>query len=115
MQNSGTGSLTVLVGIAAAPAFRDLFERLFGYWYAPYVLLPSRMDGLLYGVLVALIIRNETALSIAKGFRFLLDAIALYIFWLIVSNYHFAIWPSAINSPFPPLKQSMLAAMLALD
>lgn len=54
--------LTALAGIAAAPVLRDVFERLYGHWYAPYVLLPSRMDSLMFGVLTAIIVRHTRAL-----------------------------------------------------
>jgi peptidoglycan/LPS O-acetylase OafA/YrhL len=43
--------------LVATPVLRKIFERLFGSWYAPYVLLPSRVDGLMFGVAVALKIK----------------------------------------------------------
>ena len=54
--------------------------------YASYVLLPCRMDGLLFGVLVAVIVRNPRALVIARQLRFLLELAVLAIVLVIMSN-----------------------------
>ncbi len=102
----------VIVGIVAAPILRDVLERYFGHWYGPYVLLPSRMDVILYGVAVALIVRNETAFALACRFRRWLDAIALLFLVVMLGNWRWPIWPGA--SDIPPLKQSMLAIMFGI-
>jgi peptidoglycan/LPS O-acetylase OafA/YrhL len=102
----------VIVGIVAAPIFRDVLERYFGYWYGPYVLLPSRMDAILYGVAVALIVRSETAFALACRFRRWLDAIALLFLVVMLGNWRWPIWPGP--SDIPPLKQSMLAMMFGI-
>ncbi len=102
----------VIAGIIAAPILRDVLERYFGHWYGPYVLLPSRMDVILYGVAVALIVRNETAFALACRFRRWLDAIALLFLVVMLGNWRWPIWPGA--SDIPPLKQSMLAIMFGI-
>jgi peptidoglycan/LPS O-acetylase OafA/YrhL len=102
----------VIVGIVAAPILRDVLERYFGYWYGPYVLLPSRMDAILYGVAVALIVRSETAFALACRFRRWLDAIALLFLIVMLGNWRWPIWPGP--SDIPPLKQSMLAMMFGI-
>ncbi len=103
----------VIAGIVAAPILRDIFERLFGSWYAPYVLLPSRVDGLMFGVAVALIIRDQTSFHIARLLRYVLDAVAVFILYLTVSNYLPSWWPGPSGAIYP-LKQSLLALMWAI-
>ena len=68
----------VVAGIIIAPLMRILISAELS-WYGAYVLLPSRMDGLLFGVLVALILRNAAAFEMAKRYRVLLDAIAVLL------------------------------------
>jgi peptidoglycan/LPS O-acetylase OafA/YrhL len=103
----------VLAGIVSAPVLRDIFERLFGSWYAPYVLLPSRVDGLMYGVAVALIVRSPKAFYLARLFRRVLDVIALYFLYLIVSAWLPSWWVGPSGSLYP-LKQSLLAIIWAI-
>jgi len=103
----------VIAGIIASPVLRDVLERGFGSWYAPYVLLPSRMDGLMYGVAVALIVRNDWFFSIVTQYRRLLDAVALVILYAIVTNWTFTWWPGPSGNLFP-LKQNLLAIMWAI-
>lgn len=105
--------LIVIAGIIIAPIMRDLLERVFGHWYGPYVLLPSRMDGLLFGVAIALIVRNEAAFRIVRRLRHVLDAVALLILYSIMSNWVFPWWqgPSGI---LYPLKQSLHGIMWAI-
>jgi peptidoglycan/LPS O-acetylase OafA/YrhL len=106
--------LVVLVvsGIVAAPVLRDVIERVYGNWFAAYVLPPTRIDGLLSGVAVALIVRNNRAFSIAARYRRLLDAAALLILYLIVSNWRPAWWPG--DGGWYPLRNSLLAIMWAV-
>jgi peptidoglycan/LPS O-acetylase OafA/YrhL len=92
-------------GIVAAPIFRHVLERVLVDWYSAYVLLPARMDALMYGVGVALIVRDKGALNFAGRHRHLFDAAALLCFLLIVSNW---------SIPFPPLGRSFLAIMWAV-
>lgn len=103
----------IVSGIAISPVLRDVFERVFGSWYSAYVLLPSRMDGLMFGVAVALIVRNRTAFSIAVRCRWLLDAGALLILYSIVTNWSFKLWPGPSGMIYP-LKQSIMAMMWAI-
>jgi peptidoglycan/LPS O-acetylase OafA/YrhL len=103
----------VIAGIVAAPILRDILERLFGSWYAPYVLLPSRVDGLMFGVAVALIIRDPRTFYLARLLRRVLDVVALFILYLIVTNYLPSWWRGPSGSLYP-LKQSLLALMWAI-
>lgn len=103
----------VATGIIASPILRDILERIFGSWYSAYVLLPSRMDGLMYGVAVALIVRSEKVFNIAQRYRLLMDAVAVLIFYSIVTNWTFSLWPGPSGAMFP-LKQSFLAIMWAI-
>ncbi|BCA94969.1 hypothetical protein TUM19329_13300 [Legionella antarctica] len=106
----------VFAGIIIAPILRDVFERLYGYWYAPYVLLPSRVDGLMFGVLVAIIIRNASALEQAFKFRRLLDVVAIAIVYLIATSHPILrqIWTPPLGGDFPPLKQTCLAILSSI-
>jgi peptidoglycan/LPS O-acetylase OafA/YrhL len=107
--------LAALAGIAVSPILRDLFERLYGQWYAPYVLLPSRVDALMFGVLLAILVRNGRALLVAVRLRYFLDLIALGCAYLVATTHPWlSIWPSSIDSPFPPLKQTALAIVCAV-
>jgi len=107
--------ITVLAGICFAPVLRDWWSHLFGSWYAPYVLMPSRVDGLMYGVLVAMIIRNSKALVVATKWRYALDALALVIiFSLCTQGALLDIWHSTQCGPYPPLKQSFIAILAAI-
>src|SRR5260370_33501886 len=82
----------IAASIIASPILRDILERIFGDWYSAYVLLPSRADGLMYGVAVALIVRSEVALSIATRYRIVIDAVAVLIFYSVVTNCTLALW-----------------------
>jgi peptidoglycan/LPS O-acetylase OafA/YrhL len=101
------------IGIVLAPILRDVFERIFDNWYSAYVLLPSRMDSLMYGVGVALIVRHKGAFHLAARYSYLIDAVALLLFYLIVTNWVFALWPGPSGAIFP-LKQSFFAVMWAI-
>jgi peptidoglycan/LPS O-acetylase OafA/YrhL len=103
----------VIAGIVVAPILRDVFERIFGYWYAWYVLMPSRMDALMYGVVIALIVRSKVAFAFVSRFRLILDAVALLILYAIVTNWKFTLWPGPTGVIFP-LKQSLFGIMWAI-
>jgi peptidoglycan/LPS O-acetylase OafA/YrhL len=101
----------VVCGIVASPVMRDVIERAFGSWFAAYVLPVSRLDGLLFGVAVALIVRNSRALSIVTRYRRLLDAVALLILYLIVTNWKCPPWPGPSGGNMYPLKMSFFGIM----
>jgi peptidoglycan/LPS O-acetylase OafA/YrhL len=106
-----------LSAIVISPFLRDLFERFYGNWYAPYVLLPSRLDGLMFGVLVAIIVRNTRALILATQLRRVLDIIALAIIYVIVTNdpiTNFWVLPFKSAGPFPPFIQSLFAILFSI-
>ncbi|ABS64908.1 acyltransferase 3 [Parvibaculum lavamentivorans DS-1] len=62
-------------GIVAAPIIRSLLWTEQS-WFASYVLLPGRMDTLMFGVLATCIVRSPLALDIARRMRTKLDVIA---------------------------------------
>lgn len=103
----------VISGIVISPILRDVLERAFGNWYSPYVLLPARLDGLMYGVGLALIVRNNTAFGIAVRFRRLLDVVPLLVLYSIWISWSPSWWPGPSGSMYP-LKQSFLAIMWAI-
>jgi len=87
--------------------------------YASYVLLPCRMDGLLFGVLVAVIVRNPRELVIARQLRFLLELAVLAIVLVIMSNVlvNYAAElraPSRISRRWSATCTSALALMFAI-
>jgi peptidoglycan/LPS O-acetylase OafA/YrhL len=73
------------------------------------------MDALMYGVGLALIVRNERAFALAVRWRWLLDLLALWILYqfLTLGNFDW-FWKSPTNSPFPPLKQTAMALLWAI-
>jgi peptidoglycan/LPS O-acetylase OafA/YrhL len=104
-----------IVAIFVSPIFRYAFEIIFGNWYAPYVLMPSRSDALMFGFLIALIVRNERALGIAKRWRYAFDAITIFLAVQIsVDGSLMRVWSELPGGRFPPLKQSFLALMFAI-
>jgi peptidoglycan/LPS O-acetylase OafA/YrhL len=109
-------TMLALSCLVVAPLLRDLFERAFGNWYAAYVLMPSRCDALMFGVVVALIIRNQAALEVAGKLRWFLDGLALFFLYLIcVDSPLLYIWDRTFpENSFPPLKQSLLAFAFAV-
>jgi len=108
------GILAVIIGgVIAAPILRHVFEVWFGSWYSPYVLMPSRMDSLLYGVAVALVVRNPTAFNLARQFRLLLDAIALFILYCTFADWwEWTQWITPQSAR--PLRYSLFAIMWAI-
>jgi peptidoglycan/LPS O-acetylase OafA/YrhL len=103
----------VISGIVISPVLRDVLERFFASWYSPYVLLPSRMDGLMYGVAVALIVRNKAAFAVAVRCRWLLDIVPPLVLYSIWINWTPSFWTGPSGSMYP-LKQSFLAIMWAI-
>ena len=97
--------LTTLASIFVAPLLRAMVEARYG-WYAAYVMLPCRMDALMFGVLAAIVIRNEGALQLARRLRLALDGIIVLIVLAIV----YASYPITSFS----LKYSAIALMFAL-
>ena len=80
-------SITVIgiAAIIAAPIFRAIVSARYN-WYAAYVLLPCRMDALVFGVLIAAIIRNQAALAMARRARFWLDVVAALIIVAMITQ-----------------------------
>jgi peptidoglycan/LPS O-acetylase OafA/YrhL len=110
-------AIIALLGIGIAPICRDVFAHIFGNWFAPYVLLPSRMDGLMFGVLLALMIRNSRSLVIAFKGRKTLDVVALVIIVLELTDTLIGkIWTGLISAhgSLPPLHQSALSLLSAI-
>jgi peptidoglycan/LPS O-acetylase OafA/YrhL len=103
----------VLAGLVVAPILREVFLHLFSDWYGPYVLLPSRMDALMYGVVVALIVRSLPALVIARRLRRPLDVAALVILWAIVDDWNLSLW-GGFNGPASPLRHSLFGIMCGI-
>ena len=104
----------IVCGIVAAPVMRDLVERGFADWFAAYVLSPSRLDGLLFGVAVALIVRHQPSFDLAVRYRRLLDAVALLLLFLIVTDWRCPFWPERDHGDMYPLKFTFLAIMWAV-
>ena len=77
--------------------------------------MPSRSDALMFGFLIALIVRNERALGIAKRWRYAFDAITIFLAVQIsVDGSLMHVWSELPGGRFPPLKQSFLALMFAM-
>ena len=105
--------ILALAGVLIAPVLRDVFYHVFGNWYAPYVLLPSRMDSLFWGVLAALILRHPPSLELARSMRGVLDLIAFLILWSIWVNWVFPYW-SGPPSPHAPLRGTFVGVLGAI-
>ncbi|QMT59723.1 hypothetical protein HBNCFIEN_01090 [Legionella sp. PC997] len=103
----------VIASLFIAPVFRDVFLKIFGDWYAAYVLLPSRMDGIMYGVVLALILRSKKAFNFVSHYRVVLDLIALFFLYIITMNFTPSWWPRMMDTIFP-LKQSVISIMWAI-
>lgn len=114
-------ALFAVIGILVAIVLRQPLERYFGNWYGPYIMLVTRMDALLLGVLVTLIVRSPRFLAVARRWRYLLDASMLLAGYLIaVRHPALSWWPlhdglgRVTDGPFPPLKHTVLAWMYAV-
>jgi len=79
----------VAMSIAAVIAAPLIFATV--YWIAGldagYVLLPSRMSSLFLGVLVTCTIRSERAMDVIRRYRFLLDAVILFLLFSIYNRF----------------------------
>ena len=109
--------VVVVAAVVAAPVLRTVAEWYFG-WRAAYVLLPCRMDALMFGVIVTMLVRNKAALALAQRAHIFLDlAILLLIVFLIVGFARDRIYVQP-EQPFVfnwwTLKYSMLALLYAL-
>lgn len=71
-----------IAAIIAAPFVRTAVWHEYT-WFSSYVLLPGRMDTLMFGVLGAWIVRNPKALEKARQMRGTLDAVAIALAVLI--------------------------------
>jgi peptidoglycan/LPS O-acetylase OafA/YrhL len=97
---------TAVAAIVIAPIVRFYLFRHYD-WYAAYILLPGRMDNLMFGVLVAVVIRNQRAFAMAVRLRYLLDAILIAIFCSIV-------FLQIDRVPVPMIRYTPTALMYAL-
>jgi peptidoglycan/LPS O-acetylase OafA/YrhL len=70
--------ITAIAAIVAAPILRNIITARYG-GAASYVLLPCRMDSLMFGALAAAIVRNELAFQIAKRMRLAFDIVIVLI------------------------------------
>jgi peptidoglycan/LPS O-acetylase OafA/YrhL len=99
----------IVAGIVAAPILRGVLGRVLVDWYSAYVLLPCRMDSLMYGVGVALIVRHKGALHLTERYSYLFDAAALLLLYSTVWNHWaFTLWPGS------QLEHSFFAIMWAI-
>lgn len=107
--------IIALTGIVLAPFFRVYFAHLFDNWYASYVLLPSRMDAIMFGVLLALAVRNTHFLLLASKCRVFSDLASIFLFTSLVTDGQIIhLWEDPACGPFPPLKQSFIALLAVL-
>jgi peptidoglycan/LPS O-acetylase OafA/YrhL len=109
--------LTIAAGvlIVLTPFIRSLVEVIYGNWYSAYVLPPSRFDGLMFGVLVAIIIRNRAALVAAIKMRYVLDFVILVLLYQVTIDGHYIrLWFYPTQSRFPPFHQTAIALLFAL-
>lgn len=81
--------------VVAAPIFRILSARAGGGFYALYFPTPGRLDALMCGVLVACIVRSDTALSMARRLRPILDALAVAVLAALIDGHIVAAIPGA--------------------
>jgi peptidoglycan/LPS O-acetylase OafA/YrhL len=98
-------TLVALGAILIAPVVRAILTEQYD-WFTAYVMLPGRMDALMYGVLAAIILRSRAALAIATRWRLLGDAVVLTVAFLLYSN-SFDIWFDGLR-----LQHSALAALV---
>lgn len=77
----------VIAGALIAPILRAAVELKYGFW-AFYVLLPCRMDPLMYGVLGAIIVRSPKLLAIGRRLRLIGDVLIVLIAYSIWTNFY---------------------------
>lgn len=98
--------VTAAIAIIATPLIRTYFWSHIGFHWA-YILLPCRMDTLMWGVIAAYIIRNEKALQCVQRYRRWGDLIAAAIFLSIIFQAlpTLAAWlfPSKTEESYPKL------------
>jgi peptidoglycan/LPS O-acetylase OafA/YrhL len=88
-------------------------------WYEAYISLPGRVDCLALGVLVAILVRDQRALNLARKWRLALDGVILALAYAVAtSQFH---WWSALLQVYPlvstgclSLVYSAIAVMFAL-
>lgn len=101
--------------IALTPFIRAVVEDRYGNWYSAYVLPISRFDGLMFGVLIAIIIRNRVALLTAIKIRYLLDVVILILLYMVIIDTHYLRqWFFHTTSRFPPFYQTGIALLFSL-
>lgn len=111
--------ILAIVCIIAAPIIRTVVWQSTASWVTSYVLLPCRMDGLMWGVAVTCIIRTPGLLNRLRAFRPLLDLLAFSLalavtmgtfeYWGIKSDANQ--WPGKL---LVTLKYSAVAAFFGL-
>jgi peptidoglycan/LPS O-acetylase OafA/YrhL len=72
-----------LVCVILAPIIRSWPGTSFSWMYFP---TPSRMDALMFGVIVACVVRSEIALNVCRTWRHVLDVLALALFVAFINN-----------------------------
>lgn len=82
-------AVVAIGGIVAALVLRAEVEVNYG-WYASYVLLPCRMDGLMFGVLGALIVRTPAVFAAMRRFRLLWDIGIIAVIYSFLANFYIA-------------------------
>jgi peptidoglycan/LPS O-acetylase OafA/YrhL len=101
-----TTLLWVAIGcIVAAPVIRVALWELGGTFYSGYFPTPARMDSLMFGFVVACVIRHRASLELVRRFRLPLDVVGLALFVLIVED--------SIGRWMPTLRFTSLSAMFA--
>lgn len=91
--------------LVTAPIIRVVLWKAGGAFYSGYFPTPARMDALMFGFLVACVIRHAPSLDVARKYRIPLDVIALGIFVTILDQH--------IMSIAPTLAFTLLSAMFA--
>ncbi|WP_164547668.1 MULTISPECIES: acyltransferase [unclassified Bosea (in: a-proteobacteria)] len=71
--------LICVSGVVIAPIIRTVIWTVWGNFYMAYFPTPSRMDTLMFGVLVAMAVRNPDTLALARRWRRWLDLLALLL------------------------------------
>ena len=71
--------------ICVSPAARLVLRYVYGNHFAPYLLLPGRMDPLFFGVLAACLVRNADALSWINNNRMKLTSAAAVLCAILVA------------------------------
>jgi len=109
--------------ILLAPFVRAIVWENYGWW-ANYFLSPSRMDTVMWGIVIAFMVRQEKIISLFANYRRVVDIIIIILAALVASDAFTYFSASFIDSPdlnlrlaglfISTLRYSALAAMFAL-